>query len=407
MAGLLDYLSQDPNEQRALVQGLLSGAFGAMAGRGSKLQAWGQGGLAGLSGYGNELERQATEKTRNQQLQRGLLQDQLLQGQITEQQRQQAQAKAQQDWLNSLQSPQQMAVGQALAGGGGPTVANAAKMPAVDPAQQLMFDAVKTGALPVQNYITSMQKDNSPIAVKEGEALLDRKTFKPIFTNPKDDSPSALKEYRFAVSQGYPGSFDQWNKETKRAGAASVSVNTAQNPFFSGLGGFGAKQFEASATAAQEAAKRIEQNAQISDLLKRGNLYTGSGAEAKLAIGKALQSAGIKLDPDALRNTELLGSQLAQRTLNSIRASGLGAGQGFTDKDREFLASAVGGSIALEGASLRRLIELDNKAAQATIRKHNKMAAPVQKSAAMNGFPMDFSVPEPEVGSVVDFGSLK
>ena len=60
--GLLDFLPDDPDQRRALTQGLLSGAFGAMAGRGSRLQAWGQGGLAGLAGYGGSLDRDAAMK---------------------------------------------------------------------------------------------------------------------------------------------------------------------------------------------------------------------------------------------------------------------------------------------------------------------------------------------------------
>lgn len=232
-----------------------------------------------------------------------------------------------------------------------------------------------------------------------GEALIDPRTYKPLFTNPKEDTtPSAIKEYQFAVNQGYKGTYEQWDRERKRAGATNVSVNTAQNPFFQGLGKFGADQFQASTTAAQEASKRIEQNATIQQILGSGKVYTGTGAEAKLAIGKALQSAGVNIDPDAVRNTELLGTQLAQRTLNSIRASGLGAGNGFTNADREFLQQAVGGSIQLTGPTLARLVDLDSRAARAQITKHNKMVEPVQRAAAMQGFPMDFSVQEPQIG---------
>lgn len=46
---------------------------------------------------------------------------------------------------------------------------------------------------------------------------------------PKPESvPSAIKEYQFAVSQGYTGSFDQYQKEQKRAGATSINMPTGE-----------------------------------------------------------------------------------------------------------------------------------------------------------------------------------
>jgi hypothetical protein len=37
-------------------------------------------------------------------------------------------------------------------------------------------------------------------------------------------APSSVREYQFAVSQGFKGSFDQWDQARRRAGAPSVSV---------------------------------------------------------------------------------------------------------------------------------------------------------------------------------------
>lgn len=109
----------------------------------------------------------------------------------TQQTRRQLDDAAKQDaWFANLPSPQMQAAQQGLAGGGGPTMANAAAMPKVDPMQQLMFDAVKNKALPVSTYLTAMQKDTSPLSVAEGTTLLDRKTMQPLFTNPKKDKDS-------------------------------------------------------------------------------------------------------------------------------------------------------------------------------------------------------------------------
>lgn len=217
--GLLDFLPDDPDQRRAVTQGLLSGAFGAMAGRGSRLQAFGQGGLSGLAGYSSSLDRTAQEKERAAQMQRQALQDQLLKFQIGDQQRQSE--------INALP-------GQFL-------------LPGIKPATMDDRDVGQPGEAPIpaqqfdqQGYLTALQaknpmlaaqyqaaiaKDDAPIKLGAGESLFDKRTLKPLATNPKTpDLPSALQEYNFAVQQGYKGTFTDWDKDRKRSGASSVNV---------------------------------------------------------------------------------------------------------------------------------------------------------------------------------------
>jgi hypothetical protein len=89
--GLLDILSgnwtDDQGQNQAIRQGLLGAAFGAMAGRGTRLQAIGQGGLTGLMGYGSELDRQGQAKRQG-------FQDQIQRFQLETMKRQQADEEA-------------------------------------------------------------------------------------------------------------------------------------------------------------------------------------------------------------------------------------------------------------------------------------------------------------------------
>lgn len=72
----------------------------------------------------------------------------------------------------------------------------------------------------------SMRKDTTPIKVGKGDTLLDPQTLKPIMTAPDtQDLPGAVREYQFAVGQGYKGSFEQWQLNQKRAGASNTSVS--------------------------------------------------------------------------------------------------------------------------------------------------------------------------------------
>ena len=77
-------------------------------------------------------------------------------------------------------------------------------------------------------------KESAPISVAPGATLLDPATNKVLFQNPKEPSvPSAIQEYQFAKEQGYPGTYQQWTMDNKKAGATSItnSINTGQKGF--------------------------------------------------------------------------------------------------------------------------------------------------------------------------------
>lgn len=118
----------------------------------------------------------------------------------------------------------------------------------------------------------------------------------------------------------------------------------------------------------------------VLNLLRSGQVITGSAANIKLQMAKLLKLGGGS-DSEAIANTEVLISSLADTTLGAIRSSGLGSGQGFTDKDREFLERAKAGQITYDAKSLKDLAELAHKAAQATAEKWNKRVKAIPKSA--------------------------
>jgi hypothetical protein len=136
--------------------------------------------------------------------------------------------------------------------------------------------------------------------------------------------------------------------------------------------------------ALRDAAERAPDTAananRILSLLQSGQVITGSAANVKLQMAKFLNLGGGN-DSEAVTNTEVLISSLADSTLGAIKSSGLGSGQGFTDKDREFLERAKSGQITYEAASLKRLAELAHKAAAATADKWNKRVKTIPKSA--------------------------
>lgn len=119
----------------------------------------------------------------------------------------------------------------------------------------------------------------------------------------------------------------------------------------------------------------------VLSLIRNKKVITGFGADFKLSLGKAMEAAGIRNPDGTIANTETLAQNLAQNTLDHIKASGLGAGNGFSNADREFLEKAVGGKITLEADAIERLAILSHRAAEQTTKKWNSRVKDIPASA--------------------------
>jgi hypothetical protein len=138
---------------------------------------------------------------------------------------------------------------------------------------------------------------------------------------------------------------------------------------------------------AQSAPSTLQTVQETRNLLEQGKVFTGAFANKRLALaaaGKALGLAG-KNTEELIANTERLASNRAKATLDNVKSSGLGAGQGFTDKDREFLERAVQGNIEFTAESLKRQLEIEEKVARATVKKWNSRLKDIPKNVAEMG----------------------
>lgn len=218
MAGLLDIATgdwtEDPNQNAAIRQGLLAAAFGALAGRGNRMQAIGQGGLTGLMGYANTLNAQDKRAAEAQARQQRDLELQELRDRLARQQAMQA-------------LPQQFA-----RDGGFDYEGYARALAQYDP----------TGSLGMQ---ASLKKTEGPIKLGAGETLLDPKTYQPLAANPKAGDQSSLGQLLSEYAALPPGdarrkSYEQAiQKATTHSPGVNVSygqpvagVDAAGNPVF-------------------------------------------------------------------------------------------------------------------------------------------------------------------------------
>ena len=132
--------------------------------------------------------------------------------------------------------------------------------------------------------------------------------------------------------------------------------------------------------AALTAPKQAENANNILTALNSGQLYLGAGADVKLGLARFLNMAG-KDDNEKVANTQILMQGQSQATLNAIKSAGLGTSQGFTDKDLVFLKGIAGGTIALDATTIRKLAELQHRAATESVKKWTTRRSSIPKGA--------------------------
>jgi hypothetical protein len=197
---------------------------------------------------------------------------------------------------------------------------------------------------------------NKPTAV--GNFAIDR-TGKVIFAAPSKEG--------YVDVQGAGGKFTR--QEIPGASALETS-RAAGLEYGKEAAGTAAKRDAETYSTASSAQTNVDRANQIIDLIGAGAL-TGTAAEIKLKLARAFNVAGAD-NNETIKNTEVLVAQLGQNVLDSIKASGLGAGQGFTDKDRIFLERVKGGSIELNPQTLSELARISKSVSAEAVGKWNK-----------------------------------
>lgn len=135
--------------------------------------------------------------------------------------------------------------------------------------------------------------------------------------------------------------------------------------------------------SAQKAPEMLANVERTKKLLDDKNVITGFGAQQRLdlaRLGSALNIGG-KDTKETVANTQQLFANRAQATLDAIRDSGLGAGQGFSNKDREFLEAAKLGNITYDKTTLKRQLDIEENVARATANKWNTRIKNIPQSA--------------------------
>ena len=178
-----------------------------------------------------------------------------------------------------------------------------------------------------------------------------------------------------------PAAVEAQKARIAKAGASSTNVNVStEKKYGERFGGLIAEADAAKLAAAENAPNAAATADRVMDLIATGKVITGTGANPRLQIAKALNLAG-GTDSEKIRNTEVLISSLAETTLGAIKSSNLGAGQGFTNADRDFLEKAKAGQITYDSKSLTELARLSRLAAEKSAEAWNKRVQQIPASA--------------------------
>lgn len=151
-----------------------------------------------------------------------------------------------------------------------------------------------------------------------------------------------------------------------------VTVNNAVNPILKGLG----DQFVEGAANARSAAEQVRAIGSAREQLDRdGGIISGFRANDRLALQKVGALLGIT-DPSAIQNTESLKAALKPMVLEAVK----GLGSQPSNSDRTFAEDFSGGNIALDEGSIRRIMDINERAARAKIERHNALADEMLKT---------------------------
>jgi len=164
------------------------------------------------------------------------------------------------------------------------------------------------------------------------------------------------------------------------------------NPTETALGPVEAKAIFDNQQLATDAATTIETNKEARRLLDSG-VITGFGADRVTALsklGNALKLSG-RSTQETVANTESYLATTAGNVGRMIKQ--FGSGTGLSDADREYAAQMAAGRVTLDETSIRRILDINDRASLNIINRHNQRVSGIAPGATLT--PLTVPVPTP------------
>jgi len=146
------------------------------------------------------------------------------------------------------------------------------------------------------------------------------------------ESTTTQRDYEFARSQGYQGSFEDF----RRAATPSTVVNLDTKGSQLGQELY-LKKIDSLEAPARNAGRILNQ-VNAMDKATQGGTFKGSMAPTAVGAAQFLESFGIKVKPEVLANTRAFQAASNQLVLDFMAANG--GARGFTEKETAILQDA-------------------------------------------------------------------
>lgn len=181
------------------------------------------------------------------------------------------------------------------------------------------------------------------------------------------ESSADIQAFKMAQSQGFKGGILDFMKQKAEAGATKVSTN---NNISTGGGGSDKQIFDTVDESYKSARTAATGLAGLSEAKKAldGGIVSGAGADVRLGLQKVGAFLGVS-DPAAIQNTETFRAAIAPQVAAMIKAT-VGTAN-ISNSDREFAEKAAGGNINLDAGSIRRLVDIMERAGSGIVKAHN------------------------------------
>ena len=358
MQNLLD----NPNDVGMLSLGLrllsTPGKFG---------QALGTAGLGAMGDMQQAKQAQAMAQQRmlQQEMQRMQV-EQIKRQQAEQEQQRQRQMRVENAYRGAMETPAQ----QALAQGGGPTVANAQAMQGMAPRfnqQKLIASLMAEDPIMAAQMMTPKPADykvvgDSLVAIGgDGVKEAYRAPAKP------EAAPSSVREFEYAQQRPEFGEFLLRNK---KAGATNIGLKV-ENKMGDSLAGQVGPMLKDSRVATDGAVKMFDAADRIGKALDSNKVSAGPLASKIQTVRQFAQVVGGGND-ESIRQTRQVIKSLAQMSVEA-RKQLQGQGQ-VTESEAAAVAKADAGDINdLTTGELRDLVTLTKRAAHFQAQSHNKL----------------------------------
>ena len=245
--------------------------------------------------------------------------------------------------------------------------------------QQGQIDPIKLKIAQLQ--LQQMQQPQAPetFKLKPGEQVFERGQSNPIFSVPS--APSAQYGPLMPIPGGR-GALGQQDLNTglfksvvgQEPKPPSVSVTMpGETAYARTAGSEAAKSDKAEYDSALVASESLTKLQGVKDLLDKGDVITGLGADIKLNVQRARQLiSDSKARGQQISDTQVLEAALGSDVFPMIKQLGIGARGLDTPAEREFLLRVMTGSKELDNETLQRMTQIRYDIAQRAIDRYNK-----------------------------------